>query len=239
MKFTGSKNFSPPEIDPAVPRIVRPLLKGIGDIIISRAWKQVAKSHAKNIQALQSAIGTSTKYRRFCEDEKLKRPAEIYRISEFLLIGMCDVSILAYDVIRCQPSWRQNLYARLLALTLVEVTEDLTQILGSPFKNKLAEAFNRPELNDQVKGLSRFLAAHEKELREIRKNVAAHRDHDPAVQLKFITDLDVDSLLDLAREFETHSNGLLRFITNELLHKMDLRWIVKQFADRERSSAQT
>jgi hypothetical protein len=243
MKFTASKKFSPPEIGPEIPKIVRPLLKCVGNVIISRAWKQVRKSHTKNIQALLSAINTCTKYRRFCEDEKLTRPAEVYRISEFLLICMCDISVLAYDVIHCPPSWRQNLYARLLALTLVEVTEDLTQILGSTFKNKLAEAFNRPELSDQVKvlskGLSQFRAAHEKELRAIRNLAAAHRAHDPEVQLKFITGLDIDPLLDLAREFVTHSNGLVHFITTELLLKMDLRWIVKQFAERERSSAQT
>jgi len=124
-----------------------------------------------------------------------------------------DISILAHDVLLSPNSWKRKLYCRLLAMTLIESVEDVSQMLGWQFRQTVNAIYNDSALDTRITELTRamghFQSKNGKALREIRQTVSAHRDHDANTQLRVIEALDCQKLLYLTADFVAHNRKVL------------------------------
>ena len=123
--------------------------------------------------------------------------------------------------------WRKKLYARLLAMTLVECVEDITQLLGKEFRLSLDKAIAKNDykqkLNPIVKALIEFKKKHECDLRDIRNIAAAHRDQDAARQLSAINKINPKTLQNLSLEFVELLLPFNKMMT-EVMNDMTAEW---------------
>ena len=110
----------------------------------------------------------------------------------------------------------ESWYRRLLALTLVESVEDLSQMLGWKFRQVVSGIYNDPEIDKRTKAITTDMAAfiqrHNKVLREIRLTVSAHRDQDAAEQLRVIENLDCAAILKIGTEFVAQNKSVLTLL---------------------------
>ena len=131
--------------------------------------------------------------------------AGLYNASQFCMICELDLSILHFDLYMANTPWRKKLYARLLAMTLVECVEDITQLLGKEFRQNLDKAITKNDykqkLNPIVKALTEFKKKHERNFRDIRNIAVAHRDQNAERQLVTINKIDPKMLGNLSLEF--------------------------------------
>lgn len=127
----------------------------------------------------------------------------LYDASQFCVMYAADLTILTRDMMCKSEWWESRLYARLLAMTMLECAEDLPTVLGHKFRKSL-EAVARDEHRQRLSGITRQLSGfrkrHESELKNIRHIAAAHRDHDPNRLMGVIDALDTSRLLAMGRE---------------------------------------
>lgn len=142
--------------------------------------------------------------------------AEIVNTLQFCLVVSKDLSCLGEDLLQPRSRWHGNLYARLLALTLVEYAEDLSAILGRSFRESalaLDDAPNAEErLNNLLVKLHHFRRENDEFLRRIRNNTVGHREHDARAQADWISKLEPLKILALGGELEDWTNDFLEYI---------------------------
>ncbi|MGB4068516.1 MAG: hypothetical protein WBK08_10845 [Nitrospira sp.] len=101
--------------------------------------------------------------------------------------------------------WRRKFVARQMAVFLYEASEDLTQLLGHNYREAIRslgiadELFH--ELGQISRQLNRFKEANQDFLKRIRTFVGAHRDHNAAVQLDILDNLEPLKVYSLAGDF--------------------------------------
>lgn len=142
--------------------------------------------------------------------------AEIVNALLFCLVVSRDLACLGEDLLQPKSEWHGNLYARLLALTLVEYTEDLSAMLGRSFRESalaLDDAPNAEErLNNLLLKLHCFRREEDKFLRGIRNNTVGHREHDARAQADWISRLDPLKIRDLGGDLDDWTNDFLEYI---------------------------
>jgi len=173
--------------------------------------------------ALESISATRQK----AEKIQFEHVVRLYNASQFCLICELDLSILVFDLSMADTQWRKKLYARLLAMTLVECVEDITQLLGKEFRLSLDKAIAKNDykqkLNPIVKALIEFKKKHECDLRDIRNIAAAHRDQDAARQLSAINKINPKTLQNLSLEFVELLLPFNKMMT-EVMNDMTAEW---------------
>ena len=161
---------------------------------------------------------------------------ELYDVSQFCIMYAADLTILIRDMACSRDWWEERLYARLLAMTMLECAEDLPAVLGKKFRESLVAVVpgdpHRQRLSKISKHLSNFRKRHERELRDIRKIAAAHRDHDPRVLMLLIEQLDTRKLTATADELQDLQTEFARAMTDVFLGINAVREVLKSFSRR-------
>jgi hypothetical protein len=203
------------------------VLKLIEKIILTgpkRKLRLVMERKEKVILGILESISAT---RQKAEKIQFEHVVRLCNASQFCLICELDLSILIFDLSMADTQWRKKLYARLLAMTLVECVEDITQLFGKEFRQSLDKAITKNDyklkLNPIVKALIEFKKKHERDLRDIRNIAAAHRDKNAAHQLSTINKIDPKTLQNLSLEFV---ELLLPFTTmmTEIMNDMSAEW---------------
>lgn len=108
---------------------------------------------------------------------------------------------------------RRRFVAKNEAVLLYEAAEDLPQLRGREFRDAVAalgaSETQRQQLNQASAGLNQFWREHREFLGEIRKALAAHREHDA---LQYIEKLDSLVPLEVMRRAAEFSGHLERLI---------------------------
>jgi hypothetical protein len=207
-----TRTIRPPAVPDEVPFYARALLKAFQSYIISKAHRQVRKQHAENLVQLENTLKIISETREKMEPY-LPKGAAVYNVAQFAFVIQYDISILAHDVLLSPDGWKRKLYSRLLALTLIESVEDVSQMLGWKFRQTVKAIYNDAALDTRIMELTRamghFESKHGKALREIRHTVSAHRDHDAKTQLRVIGGLDCQRLLALTADFVAQNRQVL------------------------------
>jgi hypothetical protein len=203
------------------------VLKLIEKIILTGPRRKLRLTIGKKEEVILGALESISATRQKAEKIQFEHVVRLYNASQFCLICELDLSILVFDLSMADTQWRKKLYARLLAMTLVECVEDTTQLLGKEFRQNLDKAITKNDykqkLNPIVKALTEFKKKHERNLRDIRNIAAAHRDQDAARQLSTINKIDPKALQNLSLEFV---ELLLPFTTmmTEVMNDMAAEW---------------
>ena len=111
-----------------------------------------------------------------------------------LRLAILDLSVLFNTLLNSKTDNEQNLFARLICGQLYELNEDVPKILGKKYRNLLAKWPKykeiESELNYLIKKFHNNKAKYIDQLKEIRHNIAHHRDIDGIVQHDLIESLD-------------------------------------------------
>jgi hypothetical protein len=210
---------------PLIP--IKFVLKLIEKIILTGPKRKLRLVIERKEEVILGALESISATRQKAEKIQLEHVVRLYNASQFCLICELDLSILIFDLSMADTQWRKKLYARLLAMTLVECVEDITQLFGKEFGQSLDKAIAKNDykqkLNPIVKALTEFKKKHERDFRDIRNIAAAHRDQDAARQLSTINKIDPKNIANLSLEFV---ELLLPFTTmmTEMMNDMSAEW---------------
>lgn len=167
--------------------------------------------------ALEENLEVSIKARVTAEQKNLEDIVFIININQFVIIFAYDLSVLMPDLLITEAGWRRKLHARLLALSISEFFEDITELLGKNFRNKVEllgdKLISFDRLNAIMKQLNQLRLKHEKDLRSIRNIAIGHRDKDAKTQLDLINNLDVEGLQFLAKDVMEWLKSIIKFLT--------------------------
>ncbi|MGA2242194.1 MAG: hypothetical protein ABSH11_09160 [Verrucomicrobiota bacterium] len=203
------------------------MLKLIEKMVLAGPKRKFRLNMDKKEEAILGALESISSVREKAEKLQFTHVVQLYNASQYCLICDLDLSILIFNLTMADTQWRKKLYARLLAMTLVESVEDIAQLLGKRFRDNLDKATTggdyKQKLNPIVKNLTEFKIKHERALREIRNIAAAHRDQDAKHQLATINKVDPKILTNLAFEFVGLLSPFTKLMTN-LMNDMGKQW---------------
>ena len=161
---------------------------------------------------------------------------QLYDASQFCIAYAADLTVLTRDMACAGDWWEERLYARLLAMTMLECVEDLPFVLGKKFRNSLATVVpnneHKQRLSKITSDLSAFKNRHERELRHIRQIAAAHRDHDPNVLISLIEQLDTKKLMKMAGALHDLQTEFSRAMTKVFLNINTVKEVLKAFSSK-------
>ena len=184
----------------------RPISRSIERAILALPRLRMRRASRRKLSAALTALDqvstAATKVAKHGTAEAL----HLYEVSKFFIVYVADLTVLTRDM-ACHPDWwASRLYARLLAMTMLEFVEDVPQVLGKRFRESLKAVAPADVHSKRVSGitkqLSDFRKKHETLLRQIRRISAAHRDHDANLLLSVIEEININSLVKMATELQ-------------------------------------
>jgi hypothetical protein len=175
-------------------------------------------SFEENQSALERNLDAVARARSVAEQNNLEVVVFILNVGQFAAIFNYDLSILRQELLSTESEWRKRLYARLLALTVVEFFEDIGELSGKVYRNEIAllgdQVASIDRLKPVLKQLSQLRAKHEKDLRLIRNIAIGHRDKNAKAQIELINKLDIIGLQDLALDITDWLTSFIEFQTD-------------------------
>ena len=197
------------------------LLRGTERAILALPKRQLRKQTRLKLTALEQALQTCATERDRAEKLNLADLSRLYGACEFCFIYEADITVPLCEMMCAELTWAQLLFGRQLALTLIEGAEHVPQILGKNFRLSLNSVISDDtyllRLNSIAKGLSNFKRKHEKDLRNIRNAVSAHRDLEARTQLEIIRNMDILAIKSLSTEFLDLLLAFTKLMTQFLL----------------------
>ena len=170
-----------------------------------------------NHQLLTDALLSSMTNRARLEATRDSTGLILLNVIQFSLLFNFDLSCLLRDMRARKGTWHVKLHARHLVLTLFECVDDFLALLGKDFRELVAKTPDSEAslvtLNGLHKRLRMFQDGHP-EFQAIRHNVAAHRDHDAAAQIRQLEGLDDAAVEQAGYEMIQWLSDLHAFTTN-------------------------
>ncbi|MBI5384319.1 MAG: hypothetical protein HZA90_06485 [Verrucomicrobia bacterium] len=190
----------------------------------------------KKLRALLGAMETCIATRAKVSKLNLPDIERLFDASLFCLIYEADLTVLSRDMTCRSAWWDSRLYARLLAMTMLECVEDIPAVLGKSFRqaltNVVTDRVHLQQISKMTGALSDFRKNHEHELREIRQIAAAHRDHDSRLVASSIERLDLRKLTVLSQELGSSLMAFYPTMTEVLLELNILREILRSRSNK-------
>jgi hypothetical protein len=206
----------------------------IESAILAAPRHRLRKASRKKLNAAVRALEQVRETRAKLTKYNMPDVLELYDVSQFCIMYAADLTVLTRDMACHQDWWESRLYARLLAMTMLECAEDLPAVLGKKFRDSLAVVVpddrHRERLSKITSDLSDFRKRHERELRDIRRIAAAHRDHNPSLVISLIEQLDTQALLSMAGELQELQTEFSLAMTEVFLGINAVREVLKHFS---------
>ncbi len=158
----------------------------------------------RQVNAISEGLRAVAALRRIAEKQGNDHLLQLANALQYSFAIQRDLCVLMTDVMTERDRWRRNLYARHLAILLVEFLDKIDTVLGKEFKSHM-EAVAGPhrellaKYRDIHKGLAGIGKQHSKQLRQIRNIATAHRDTDARLQLEAIDNVDELAIIVVAQ----------------------------------------
>jgi hypothetical protein len=137
----------------------------------------------------------------------------VFNVGLYLLLLDQDLADFTDDMVSAIGDRRRRFVAKHEAVLLYEAAEDLPQLLGREFRDAVkalgASADHQERLKEASAGLNRFWREHREFLGDIRKALAAHREHDALLYVEKLSSLKPLEVMRLAAEFSSHLERLI------------------------------
>ena len=148
----------------------------------------------------------------WCKTQGWRTHAELWNIGIYMNIAAHDLSVLVLQLHLERDVWARRQVARHVALTIYEVVEDMTQLLGKKIREPLSHLNLLAQFDTTLraarKPIDRFWKQHQSWLSDVRCMSAAHRELDGLTLLKAIETLDVVQIAQLGLEFGSMLNDV-------------------------------
>lgn len=146
-----------------------------------------------NHQVLTEVLLSSIRNRAALEVVGSADDIRLINVVQFSLLFNFDLSCLLRDLRARKGTWHVKLHARHLALAMFECVEDFLALLGKDFRALVSKTDNTgaalATLNDLHRRLRAFQDQH-RDFGPIRHSITAHREHNAAVQIHLLQNLD-------------------------------------------------
>jgi hypothetical protein len=147
-----------------------------------------------------------------CKARGFDTHAKLWNIGIYINIAAHDLSVLVQQLHFERDEWTRKQIARHVLLTIYEVTEDMTQLLGKRIREPLQtlgllSSFDA-DLRKARQPLDSFWKQHQAKLSETRCISAAHRDLDGLVLLETIETVNILEAAELGLEVGRILNGI-------------------------------
>jgi hypothetical protein len=146
---------------------------------------------------------------------------------QYMFLLSHDLSCLVEEMICTRSRWKKKLYARLVALTMYECSNDFAFLLGKPFREQLINlhlTYRDADRKTIHKELIEFNRSRNAFLKKIRNSVIGHREHDGKTQIEVIQSLKPMQIYRLVHEYYQWYRKLWQFLLIPIIN--DLRAIV-------------
>lgn len=145
----------------------------------------------------------------------------------FSVFSIYDLWIYMCTYHSSSKNYVKNLNARLVCMGIVESTEDTLQMMGKEYHAFFNSLIEDESIRDRAilfrKKLVQFKGDNEREFREVRNYVIAHREHAVLKQVEILNKMDNDALmqknmeyLKLIEELHTVINDTITYISKQL-----------------------
>ncbi len=139
-----------------------------------------------------------------CRNRGWDTHAQLWNVGIYINIAAHDLSILVMQLHFERDAWTRKQIARHVILTIYEVIEDMTQLLGKKIRAPLEtlgllSKFDA-DLRNVRQPLDRFWKEHQGKLSNLRCMSAAHRDLDGLSLLESIESIDILEIMNLGFE---------------------------------------
>lgn len=198
---------------------------------IKNKIEEIEKSLEKAGTLRLKDIETNQKIWKQLQNRNINKFNNFYNLCLYSSIVNNDIAMLYDDYIMSKSSMKKNLYARLLSMTIFEFLDDIHHLMGKDFilelnSNKLSE------FHDERKKISKRFSAlknkHQKELKKIRNNAAAHKTKKAKDLVELTKEKPFEDLNSIAKEITFINQDLIKLttkiiniITATLIHEFD------------------
>lgn len=145
-------------------------------------------------------------------DQGLNAQADLWSLALYINVAAFDISVALKNISFEREYWERRILARITAILLYEVTEDITRLLGKHIRKCLTELevlelFNE-DLKSVAKPVNRFWRTHQAELSNIRNSAYGHREIDGYKLLQAIDSIDPHKIMRFALEISQIINEI-------------------------------
>ncbi len=151
-----------------------------------------------------------------CKDRGWDTHAQLWNIGIYINIAAHDLSVLVMQLHFERDAWTRRQITRHVVLTIYEITEDMTQLLGKKIRESLETLGLLSKFDVDLRRvrqpLDRFWKQHQEKLSDVRCMSAAHRDLDGLSLLKSIESINVLEVAELGLEVGRILNDIGSFI---------------------------
>lgn len=148
----------------------------------------------------------------------------LYNSSIYISIFDMDVSILTEKFILSKRDYEKKLFARILALTIIEFLDDINPLIGRDLSKQLRdlkqEKFVIP-VREISKKFAKYKNENEQYLRIVRNNTIAHKNTDALELHKFINEIESEEIYNLAIELKKLSTEFNKLSTKIIYSIID------------------
>ncbi len=192
------------------------------DRLVEQKRSELERTFAQKHDQLIAATELFSQTLKTCKDRGWDTHAELWNSGIYLNIAAHDLSILVMQLHFERDAWTRRQIARHVVLTIYEVTDDITQLLGKKIREPL-EALGLllrfyADLRRVRQPLDRFWKQHQEKLSDVRCMSAAHHDLDGLSLLESIESINMLEVAELGLEVGRILNDIgsvLQSIINE------------------------
>lgn len=180
--------------------------------IINVREQELRDSFRNSYVDLELKINEVEKTSRYVRSKKWSEMEYIWNIAGFILTTSLDLKICGEGLTFAKEFGKKEYYIKNSCVIIYEFLEDIEQLLGRKFLDlvkKLAISENLiNELKEKKKALSNIKKEHNSSLKNIRKIIGAHRDHNFLLQMETMHNLKDVAFLKLISTFDSALNNL-------------------------------
>lgn len=183
---------------------------------LEKAKEELVGAIDENINSSQQSIDDMSEILANFKKHKYSKHDSFFNICIFSDIIFIDLTILLEKVRLASREQEKKLYARVIALTIVDFLDNISVLIGRDCLLELKNN-NMTEFLDEFKSIHKkfsiFKKDNEKTLRDISNNAIAHKSKDSLKLNSFINNINVDEVYNFGLELKIHSKEFIDLST--------------------------
>jgi hypothetical protein len=186
---------------------------------LDKLKKELVVAIDDNINSSQQSIDDLSKILTDFKKHKYHKHDSFFNLCIFSDIISIDLTILLEKVRLADREQEKKLYVRVIALTIVDYLDNISDCLGELKNNNMTEFLD--EFKSIHKKFSIFKKDNERVLRDIRNNTIAHKSKDALKLNEYIKTLEVENIYNFGLELKVYSKEFVDLSTKIIYYIVD------------------
>ena len=191
---------------------------------LEKARNQLVETIDNNIKSTQESIDDLSKILSDFRKHKYNKHDSFFNLCIFSDIINIDLTILLEKVRLANRDQEKKLYARIIALTIIDYLDNINVLLGHDCLAELKNN-NMTEFLDEFKSIHKKFSVFKKDndrvLRDIRNTTIAHKSKDALKLNSHINGLNVEDIYNFGLELKINSKEFIDLSTKVIYYIVD------------------